>query len=71
MPDVLVRDVPKPVLGRIDSKAKRAGLSRNEYLNRMFAADQADDELTWQTMHEFSAATAAVNDPDVMAGAWS
>ena len=34
MPDVLIRDVPVDDLVRLDARAARLGLSRNEYLRR-------------------------------------
>jgi hypothetical protein len=34
MVDVLIRDVPDEVIGAVDAKAKRLGLSRTEYLRR-------------------------------------
>ncbi|CAN5464710.1 type II toxin-antitoxin system antitoxin VapB2 [soil metagenome] len=73
MTDVLIRDVPEDDLKRIDEKAARLGLSRNEYLRRQIAQDAAR-ELSTVTRADFERLTDLgrdLLDDDVMRGAWS
>ena len=46
MTDVLIRDVPEDDLKRIDEKAARLGLSRNEYLRRQIVQYAALEPIT-------------------------
>lgn len=73
MTDVLIRDVPDEVLAAIDAKAKRAGLSRSEYLRRTLAreGDTSDAEVTVASLARFSETFSDLADPDVMDDAWS
>ena len=34
MPDILIRDLPDDLVAAIDANARRAGLSRTEYIRR-------------------------------------
>ena len=43
MTDILIRDVPDEVLAAIDTKAKRVGLSRTEYLRRALERERVVD----------------------------
>jgi hypothetical protein len=73
MTDVLIRDVPEDDLKRIDEKAARLGLSRNEYLRRQIGQDAAREPST-VTRADFERLTDLgrdLLDDDVMRGAWS
>lgn len=74
MSDILVRNVAEATVTEIDRRAAQQGLSRAEYLRRRLDAEHhtrpasAVTAADWQRFHD---ATADLNDPDVMAGAWS
>lgn len=40
MPDILIRDIPDDALARLDAAARRAGLSRAEYVRRLLVAQR-------------------------------
>jgi AraC-like DNA-binding protein len=73
MPNILIRDLSKEAVERIDAAAANLGLSRNEYLRRKF--EQAVTQPTertitaedWRRSAETFADLAA---PDVMDSAW-
>lgn len=73
MTDILIRDVPDEVLAAIDSKAKRVGLSRTEYLRRALERERVADTgpVTVEQLRRLAALAQDLDDPDVMAGAWS
>lgn len=73
MPDVLIRGIPDHVLAGIEANARRAGLSRAEYLRRMLERDQCDtgSEVTVDSLRLFRETFRALEDPDVMHSAWS
>lgn len=74
MSDILVRGVAEATVSEIDRRAAQQGLSRAEYLRRRLDAEyhtQPASPVTaadWQRFHD---ATADLDDPNVMAGAWS
>ncbi len=72
MTDVLIRDVPDDVISAIETKAKRLGLSRTEYLRRQMARDAAttDGPVTIDALRSFSETFADLGDPEVMRRAW-
>jgi hypothetical protein len=74
MVDVLIRDVPDEVIGAVDAKAKRLGLSRTEYLRRQLlcAASTAEEAgtVTADDLHRFAHAFSDLDDADVMRRAW-
>ena len=72
MSDVLIRDIPDEVLTEIDARAARLGISRVEYVRRRLAQDAAvaPVSVTAADLRRFGATFEALNDPDVMAGAW-
>jgi plasmid stability protein len=71
--DILIRNLPDDVVAAIDTKARRAGLSRSEYIRRALSRERGDTE--GQTSIEDLAAFADdfgdLDDPDVMRHAWS
>jgi hypothetical protein len=77
MADVLVRDVPDVVLAELDAAAARAGISRVEYLRRMFAAEaerasrDARPPLGREDWAQLNELISDLADEDVMRGAWS
>ena len=42
MTDILIRDVPDEVLAAIDANARRAGLSRTEYIRRTLSRERVE-----------------------------
>lgn len=73
MADILIRDVPDDVLAAIDSKAKRAGLSRTEYLRRALERERVVDanRVSVDQLRRTAALAEDLDDPEVMSGAWS
>lgn len=73
MTDILIRDVPDEVLAAIDTKAKRVGLSRTEYLRRALERERTQDTepITVDHLRRAASLAADLDDPDVMSGAWS
>lgn len=74
MSDILIRDVPDPVVAEIDRRAAEQGLSRVEYLRRRLDVEYRTPpappvtSADWQRFHH---ATTDLDDPEVMTGAWS
>lgn len=75
MTDVLIRGVPDDDLRRIDEKAQRLGISRNEYLRRQIAQDAArvlpSGQSSAEVFRRLAVTAADVLDPEVMEDAWS
>ena len=73
MTDILIRDVPDEVLAAIDSKAKRVGLSRTEYLRRALERERVVDanRVSVDQLRRTAALAEDLDDPAVMSGAWS
>lgn len=72
MSDILIRDVPDDVLAAIDAKARRAGLSRTEYLRRTLARERSETDLdvTTDDLTAFAETFADLDDDTVMGSAW-
>lgn len=72
MTDVLIRGVPDDVVSAIETKAKRLGLSRTEYLRRQMlrVASTSDEPVTVESFRQFAQTFADLADPKVMRGAW-
>ena len=73
MANVLIRDLPDHVVGALDAKAKKLGLSRNEYLRRQLTAAAHSGprpKVTVADLQRSATVLADLDDPDVMAGAW-
>jgi plasmid stability protein len=72
MTDVLIRDVPDDVIAALDTRARRLGLSRTEYVRRKLAQDAAVPESTVSTadLARFASTFSDLADPDVMSQAW-
>lgn len=73
MTDILIRGVPDDVVAAIETNAKRAGLSRAEYLRRTLERECAGPagEVTVESLRRFKETFADLADPDVMRSAWS
>lgn len=73
MTDILIRDVPDEVLAAIDSKAKRVGLSRTEYLRRTLERERVADAgpVSVEQLRRIAALAEDLDHPAVMCGAWS
>ncbi len=73
MADILIRDLPDDVLAAIDAKARRAGLSRTEYIRRNLARESNDttSDVRVEDLVAFADTFADIDDPDVMRRAWS
>jgi hypothetical protein len=71
MGDVLIRGVPEDTLRAIDDKARRAGLSRTEFLRRILARERTSaDEVTVTDLARFTDRFADLADEDLMRRAW-
>lgn len=73
MPDVLIRDVPAEGLRLLDEQARRAGLTRTEYLRRRLheQAARAHCSVTRADLTALATMLPDLADPDVMRDAWS
>lgn len=72
MTDILIRDVPDDVLAAIDSRAKRVGLSRTEYLRRTLERERVRPAaVSVEQLARTAALAQDLDDPTVMSGAWS
>lgn len=72
MTDILIRDVPDDVLAAIDAKARRAGLSRTEYIRRTLSRERSDIDrhVGVEDLEAFADTFADLGDPHVMRRAW-
>lgn len=73
MTDILIRDVPDDVLAAIDTKAKRVGVSRTEYLRRALARERVPSSgpITVEQLERVACLAADLDDSDVISGAWT
>lgn len=71
--DILIRDIPDEVIAAIDARAKRVGLSRSEYLRRTLERERAGSAgpVSVEHFHRVASLAADLDDPDVLANAWS
>jgi hypothetical protein len=72
MPDLLIRDVPREVLTRLDAHARRLGLSRDEYVRRRLTQDAARyaSAVRVADLAAFAHAFADLTDTGTMSQAW-
>ncbi|MGB7983060.1 MAG: antitoxin [Candidatus Nanopelagicales bacterium] len=72
MADVLIRDVPEPVLAGVDAHAARLGLSRVEYIRRRLAADAASSSasVSVDDLRSFADRFTDLADVEIMDDAW-
>jgi len=67
--DILIRDVPDEVVAALDANARRAGVTRAEYLRRLLA-EQQGPAVTREHLNRFAERIADLGVPEVMAAAW-
>ncbi|MGH3384891.1 MAG: type II toxin-antitoxin system VapB family antitoxin [Nocardioidaceae bacterium] len=72
MPDVLVRDFPADDLARLDARAARLGVSRNEYIRRRLRQDAHSGIEPVDVSHlaRFAQTFSDLADDAVMSEAW-
>ena len=73
MADVLIRGLDEDVVAGLDAEARRADLSRNEYLKRYLAKEHRRPQrrtITAQDLERFSEVFADARDPEIMAAMW-
>ena len=72
MTDILIRNVPDDIVAAIEANAKRAGLSRTEYLRRALEREcrRASSDVTVESLARFRETFADLDDTDVMKSAW-
>jgi len=73
VPDVLIRDVDRATLARIDAAAQRTGLSRNVLLRELlarYADEQESGALTDQQIEAFGSSVRDLLEEDTRAAAW-
>jgi len=69
--DILIRDVPEGVVQVLDANARRAKLSRAEYVRRMLERErELGPEVTVECLRQFGETFADLADPEVMKAAW-
>ncbi|AZU02214.1 MULTISPECIES: type II toxin-antitoxin system VapB family antitoxin [Brevibacterium] len=68
MTDVLIRNISDETLSRVDAMARRAGLSRAEYLRRTIDREalRSDEAATIEDLRKFD----RLADEQHMSGAW-
>ena len=73
MTDILIRGLSDGAVAAIEANARRAGLSRAEYLRRALERERHGTEanVTAESLQRFSETFADLSDPDVMQSAWS
>ena len=73
MPDILIRSVPDEVVAVVEANAKRAGLSRAEYLRRMLGRELrgTGGDVTVDSLRRFGETFSDLDNPEVMRSAWS
>ena len=72
MTNILIREVPDDVVAAIDAKAKRAGLSRTEYLRRALARERTEQsgDVNAEDLRQFAESFSDLADPEIMGQAW-
>jgi len=73
MLDILIRNFPGEDLALLDEQARRAGLSRSEYLRRRLheQAHRTQASVTASDLNELAELLPDLADADVMLDAWS
>jgi hypothetical protein len=64
--------MPEDVIAAIDSKARRLGLSRADYLRRVLTRERALQpvEVSVADLLSFAETVADLDDPNIMSRAW-
>lgn len=73
MPDILIRNFPGEDLALLDEQARRAGLSRTEYLRRRLHEQAHRDQapVTASDLNALAELLPDLADAEVMRDAWS
>ncbi len=73
MADILIRNIPDDVVALLDEQARRAGLSRVEYVRRRVVSDatRARGTVRRSDLARLADLTRDLADPEVMRSAWS
>ena len=73
MTDILIRGLSDDAVAAIEANARRAGLSRAEYLRRALERECHGNaaDATAESLQRFSETFADLSDPDVMHSAWT
>jgi plasmid stability protein len=73
MANILIRDIPDEVIAAIDARAKRAGLSRTEYLRRTLERERVGNAgpVTLEHLQRITSLAADLDDPVVMTNTWT
>lgn len=71
--DILIRDAPDDVVGLLEQKARRLGLSRTEYLRRVLVRESSGGhaDITLDDWRAFAERHVDLDDPAVMRQAWT
>ncbi len=72
MPNVLIRDVPQEDLELLDEQARRAGLSRADFLRRQLQqqARRSSAPVAVEDLEAMTQLLQDLGDDEVMADAW-
>lgn len=73
MTDILIRGLSDDAVAAIEANARRASLSRAEYIRRALEREcrSTAAEVTAESLQSFSETFADLSDPDVMHSAWT
>jgi len=73
MPDILIRDVPEPVVSAIEARAKELGLSRPEFLRRCLEVEvmRSRVPIKVEDWSHLTTAFADLLDDAIMDQAWT
>lgn len=73
MTDILIRGLSDDAVAAIEANARRAGLSRAEYLRRALEREchSPATNVTAESLQRFSETFADLNDPDIIHSAWT
>lgn len=73
MPDILIRNFPSEDLALLDEQARRAGLSRTEFLRRRLReqAHRSATSVTVADLRTLADLLPDLSDADIMRDAWS
>lgn len=73
MSNLLVRDLPDPIIAALDAHAARLGLSRSEFVRRRLTneARRTSGRVTIEDLDRFARTFGDLADDDLMRRAWS
>lgn len=71
MADILIRDLDDDLVATIDARARRAGISRTEFIRRALARERDSLPTSSDHLQKFADRHRDLADPEVMRDAWS